>query len=73
MFLFHALLFVCYNGTVTIYLILYTIFTYDQRTNQNTKVKVLYIGGYAVLLSDFIAQTLLVFIFTKFGSKAVPH
>jgi hypothetical protein len=36
-------------------------------------VKILYVGGYAVLLTDFVAQTTCVFIFAQFGKKAVPH
>ena len=34
---------------------------------------ILYIGGYAVLLTDFVAQTTCVYIFAQFGKKAVPH
>lgn len=36
-------------------------------------MKILYIGGYAVLLTDFVAQTTCVYIFAQFGKKAVPH
>ena len=73
MFLVHAVFVVSFTSTTTIYLIIYSIFVFDEHTDANTQVRILYIGGYAVLLTDFIAQMTCVFIFASFGKKAVPH